>query len=116
MDADKPLEPSGSSPEMTPTQAVDFNGAFVSKETGEEVTVEEMSQVLKNPPEEIVMYIFKKDKQPYTVEDIKQWQQSHRIQIPETVVEERADEVPERQDIEASRAATRNHRSEPMST
>ncbi len=98
-----------------PTQAVDFNGSLVYKETGEEVTVEEMARVFQSTPEEIVLYIFKKDKMPYSVEEIKMWQESHGIKTSASVVEQVAEEVPERQDSEVPRAATLNHRSEPMS-
>ncbi len=103
-------------PALTPTQAVDFNGAPVFKETGEEVTVEDMGRVFQSPPEEIVLYIFKKDKQPYSVEEIRMWQQSHGINLPAIVAEETDGDLPDRREVESNRAVMLNHRSEPMST
>ena len=107
-------EPSGSDQVISQTQAVDFNGNIVYKETGEAVSIEDLGRVLRNPPELISMYIFKKEGQPFTLEEIQSWQEAQGIQASEMVAHGQSMDVAERQGLDNGRAATLNHRSEPM--
>ncbi len=113
-------EPAGSDPSISQTQAVDLSGNFVYKETGEAVSIEDLDRVLRNPPELISMYIFKKESQPFTLEEIQCWQEAHGIQASEIAAgyidqwQKQSNEVVERQGLDNGRAATLNHRSEPM--
>ena len=107
-------EPVGSDPVSSQTQAVNFNENVVYKETGEAGSIEELCRVIRNPPEMVVTYIFKKEGQPFTLEEIQGWQEAHGIQASEMEAHGQSKEVAERQCLDAGRAATLNHRSEPM--
>ncbi len=104
----------GSDPAMSQTQALDLNGNVVYKETGEAISMEDLGRVLRNPPEMVATYIFKKEGQPFTLEEIQGWQEAHGIQDSEMEAHAQSKEVAEGQGLDASRAATLNHRIEPM--